>query len=327
MADNPTLHRFLQPLLWVTLVPVICAAWILRPAESGDPPLRVAKGDHSVTVLSGDRPLLEYRFLESPLKPYVRKLFSPAGIQILRDSPKDHQHHHALMFALAADKVDFWAEAEGSGREQHRTIEVANPRKQNEWSRAGFKQQLEWTDVRTNKVLLIEQRAVEAYQARDIAATLLTWCSGLETPPGKDSTLLTGSHYFGLGMRFVESMDSGGRFINSERLEGEPVRGSERLTPAKWCAYTASADGKRVTVALFDHPANPRHPARMFTMAPPFAYLAATLNLWKEPMTLQRGRPLNLLYGVAVWDGETDAAQVDSLYQRWAANAAGGPKE
>ena len=99
---------------------------------------------------------------------------------------------------------------------------------------------------------------------------------------------------------------TGGRFFNADDKPGEVVRGDERLTPVKWCAYTAKADGKPVTVAVFDHPKNPRYPAKMFTMTKPFAYLSATGNEWKEPITIKAGEPLNLRYGVAVWDGEVD---------------------
>jgi hypothetical protein len=113
-------------------------------------------------------------------------------------------------------------------------------------------------------------------------------------------------------------MDQGGRFFNAAGQPGEVVRGSERLVPAKWAAYTAKADGKSVTVAIFDHPKNPRHPNKMFTMSPPFAYLSATLNLWKEPMDLKAGQDLDLRYGVAVWDGETPAEVVEALYAQWA---------
>jgi len=146
---------------------------------------------------------------------------------------------------------------------------------------------------------------------------LLDWRSRLQTPPGKDSMALTGSHYFGLGMRFVASMDDGGRFSNADDKLGEVVRGDERLTPTKWCAFTAKADGKPVTVAIFDHPQNPRYPARMFTMAKPFAYLSATRNEWKEPLVVNADKPLDLSYGVAVWDGEVDKSTVEKLYQRW----------
>jgi hypothetical protein len=95
------------------------------------------------------------------------------------------------------------------------------------------------------------------------------------------------------------------------------VRGTERLSPAKWCAYSAPAEGKMVTVAIFDHPANLRHPNRMFTMSEPFSYISATLNLWQEPFTLKAGEPLNLRYGVAAWDGKIDATKVEKTYQQW----------
>ena len=44
------------------------------------------------------------------MKPYADQLFSPAGVQVLRDSPLDHKHHHGLMYALAVDGVNFWEE-------------------------------------------------------------------------------------------------------------------------------------------------------------------------------------------------------------------------
>jgi len=290
-----------------------------RPPRDGASSLRVEKKDNAVSIFAGERQVLEYRFVESPFKPYVARLFTPSGVQILRDSPSDHKHHHALMFALAVDSIDFWAETEGAGQEKNRSLSLENARVENDLESAGLTQGLEWVGGPENQVLLLEKRSVVAYQGRTLGATLVTWHSRLQTPPGRRSTLLTGSHYFGLGLRFVESMDQGGHFINSEGSAGDPVRGSERLTSARWCAYSATADGHPVTVAVFDHPSNTRHPARMFTMTPPFAYLAATLNLWKEPMTLTPGRDLALNYGVALWDGETKADEIERLYRLWVA--------
>jgi hypothetical protein len=117
-------------------------------------------------------------------------------------------------------------------------------------------------------------------------------------------------------MRFVTSMDAEGDFLNSEKSEGENIRGSERLTPAKWCAYRSKADGKPVTVAIFDSPANPRHPNKFFTMRP-FAYLAATLNVWKEPIALKSGEKLELTFGIAVWDGTIDAPEIQKTSEQW----------
>ena len=52
-------------------------------------------------------------------------------------------------------------------------------------------------------------------------------------------------------------------------------------------------------------------------MAQPFAYLSATLNTAKEPIAVKAGKPLDLCYGVALWDDEVDRATVEKLYQRW----------
>jgi hypothetical protein len=295
----------------------------LAPRERASS-LRAEQNDNSVSILAGQRQVLEYRFVESPRKPYVARLFTPSGVQVLRDSPSDHQHHHALMFALAVDSIDFWGEGPGAGKQKNRSLSLADVRVDRGLESAGFSQMLEWAGGPESQALLLERRTVIAYDGPALGATLLTWQSRLRTPPEKKSSLLTGEHYFGLGLRFVESMDQGGHFINSEGSAGEPVRGSERLTAASWCAYSAAADGHTVTAAVFDHPGNPRHPARMFTMTPPFAYLAATLNLWKEPMTLNSGRDLELNYGVALWDGEAKATEIERLYRLWVEKAPTG---
>jgi len=291
------------------------------PSRDGASSLRIEQNDKAVSIFAGAGQVLEYFFVESPRKPYVARLFTPSGVQVLRDSPSDHRHHHALMFALAVDSIDFWAEGEGTGLQKNRSLSLRDSRVERGLETAALTQRLEWTGGPANQVLLLERRTLIAYDGPALGATLLTWQSRLQTPPERKSSLLTGEHYFGLGLRFVESMDQGGHFSNSEGSAGDPVRGSERLTAANWCAYSASADGHRVTVAVFDHPSNPRHPARMFTMTPPFAYLAATLNLWKEPMTLAAGQDLELNYGVALWDSDASAAEIDRLYRLWVESA------
>ena len=68
---------------------------------------------------------------------------------------------------------------------------------------------------------------------------------------------------------------------------------------------------------MFDHPDNARHPATWFTMTKSFAYMAATLNLSKEPMTLVADRPLHLRYGVVAWDGAVSENVIRKAYQEW----------
>jgi hypothetical protein len=285
-----------------------------KPAKNK---MRVVTAENDVSIRRGGSEMVQYRYGGTPFKPYVRQIVTPKGVGVLRDAPHDHLHHHALMFAVAVDGVDFWSENKTNGRQVHRSFVKAPDNRGGDKKKttAGFTELLDWVAPKDKEALLTERRTIQVHD--DAEATIVTWRSRLALRSGKKTAKLTGAHYFGLGMRFVTSMDKGGRFDNASGKEGQVVRGTEKLTPAAWCAYFAKADGKPVTVAMFDHPANPRHPAAWFTMTKPFAYLAATLNLSKEPLTLTAGKPLTLQYGIAVWDGHVKRGRIEKTWKEW----------
>lgn len=282
-------------------------------------PLRITLDAQSLTITAEEQPQMRYRYAGTPFKPYVQEFFTPAGINILRDAPHDHLHHHALMFAIKVDDVNYWEEIEGCGRQEHRSLSNVRVDVREGMPMAGFTEELEWVEPGKQAAVLKERRSIAVYRLEDAGATLLTWESRFNLPPGKTSAVLDGAHYHGLGMRFITSMDTGGTFRKAGEEKGEIVRGDEKLTPAAWCSYTAVAEEKPVTVAMFDHPGNVRHPAKWFTMHTPFAYLSATLGLWKAPLELAGDQPLTLRYATALWDGEVDVAQIEAMYQRWLA--------
>lgn len=284
------------------------------PARADD--LRIDKDDRMVTVAADGKTVMKYRYGDGPFRPYVIELCTPGGVQILRDSPPDHVHHRALMFAIGVDGVDFWGETAKCGKQTHVALLQVDSTSTGDRSTARLCQKLDWRNA-DGKSMLRETRTLRVIRQADLGATLLAWHTTLSTPEGQASAKLDGRHYFGLGMRFVVSMDKDGTLLNASGKAGEAVRGSEQVTPAKWVAYSAAVDGKPVTAAIFDHPSNPRHPAHMFTMTKPFAYLSATLNLKKAPLEVKAGQPLHLRYGVAVWDAGQSAEKIEKLYQRW----------
>jgi len=277
----------------------------------GESEMKVIVDDCCVKVQSGEARLLSYRYGDVPFKPYADKLLSPSGVNILRDAPHDHLHHHALMLAFNVDGKNYWEEHKNAGTQRHLAIETLT-----EKGAAGFTERIDWVDTKKDVVALEETRKLLLRSVDEPKATLLTWESALSLPKGKDQAVIEGGHYHGLGMRFIESMDKDGVFFNADGADGKVVRGDEKLTPSRWCAYTAEAEGHRVTVAMFDHPSNPR-PVLWFTMHTPFAYLSATMNYWKEPLTLKGEAPMVLRYGVALLDGKVAPEEVESLYKRW----------
>lgn len=289
---------------------LVCNVALSATADAATPQLLLTPT--TVTITSDGTPVLRYRYADVPYKVYADELCTPSGVNILRDSPPDHKHHHGLMYAIEIDGVNFWEEQKAPGHEVHRGFTWVDDRRET----TGFVEQVDWNSPE-GKTLANETRRIVALPDAAPDVTLISWTTTLAVPEGMEQVELEGSHYHGLGMRFLESMDKEGDFRYAGVKPGEIVRGDERLTRAPWCAFTSKADGKTVTVAMFDDPANARHPAYWFTMHTHFAYMSATLNLYREPMVLKAGAPLTLHYGVAVWDGRPSDKTITDVSEAW----------
>ena len=130
-------------------------------------------------------------------KPYVDQLFSPAGVQVLRDSPHDHKHHHGLMYAVSVDGVNFWEEASRSSeREKHRSLKEVDGGVPRRHLRVGFAEELDWMGPATDKPLLVERREIDVLEtggsrsAAGLGATLVDWRCRFAVPEGKDSAVI-----------------------------------------------------------------------------------------------------------------------------------------
>ncbi|MCL2744212.1 MAG: PmoA family protein [Planctomycetaceae bacterium] len=264
----------------------------------------------AVILQVGDKPVAEYRHEGVPFKPYISVLRTPTGLNILRDAPHDHLHHHGLMFALAVNGCNFWEEHGKPGTEK--TVSFTA-------EKSSLKTELDW-NIPSGETVLKEARSVSV--ARNAEVVLLDWTSVLKAPAAVPACLdKSNHHYFGLGMRFDQSMDKGGRFFNNTGGEhkGDAVRGDERLTPCNWAAYTAKLNGQPVTATVFGYSSNPI-PTLVFSMGDAgksFAYLGISLNLHRQPVDVEPEKPLTFRFRVAVWDGETAPEVIEKEYQRF----------
>ena len=161
----------LKRILGFLLIVALTAA-LLVVGERGAPAdeenaagLRAVQDKTTVSILDGNRPVLRYRYQGVAFKPYVDQLFSPAGVQILRDSAPDHKHHHGLMYALSVDGVNFWEEATvEAGTERHRRIDTARYfAPDSVWS-AGLVEDIDWVASTSDKPLLVERRQIDVLE-------------------------------------------------------------------------------------------------------------------------------------------------------------------
>lgn len=298
------------------------ALWMIAAAalSAAPTPASISLGTGQVQIMEQNQAVLNYVYDPVPFKPCVNRCLTPKGVQFLRDSPHDHKHHHALMYALGINDFNFWEETDKGGKEVHR--EITGTR--SEFVRGGvwshFGEMLDWIPAGQDKPIAVELRTIGLMRLRGVKARLITWETQLTPAKGAGDLRLTGHHYYGLGARFIESMDKNGTFLYASKKPGEIVRGDERNTPDDWCAYEAAADGKPVTIAMFGHPDNPRGPATWFTMGDhggAFGYLSATLNLYKEPMPLKQNETLRVRYAVLFYDGHATAKEIKKDYAAW----------
>lgn len=254
-----------------------------------------------IPLKSGGKTVAVYQ-TDGKCKPFIEKLYTPAGVQVLRDSSPLRPHHHSLMFAHKADQTEFWGEyGPNCGFEIPVKLESTE---------SSIKSELNW--IRPDgEVLLKEQReiTVEYVPGADGAQPqcVLTWKTVL-TPAGDKPVLLNGRNaYFGLGLRFVSDLDTGARFFNSTGVhDGKIVRDDERVKPCQWFGITGTVEGKPITLIIYDQPGNTR-PMTGYTMGDAgktSAYMSATMATREKPIELKPGESLTACYKIVVTDEE-----------------------
>ena len=123
-----------------------------------------------------------------------------------------------------------------------------------------------------------------------------------------------------LGFRFSDDFreDRGATLRNSDGLQGTKAIWGKR---AKWVDYSTVRDGKRIGVAILDHPSNPRHPtywhARGYGLnaANPFGVRDFTRDKSHNgKIEIPAGGTLRFRYRVAIHEG----ADAETLWREFA---------
>ena len=311
----------------------VCAAILAFTAASAE--TKICADSNQLTLYEQDAPVFTYRYRDVPRKPYVMELYTPGGLNILRDAPHDHLHHHGLMMAIKVNDVNYWEESDAGGYQLHQEFTDVRVTPDTDASGDGFREQLYWRGPDDSAPTLTEFRSVHHSPLSNETARVLTWQSDFRLFSDREQTgrqraagrqqdsrepaTLGGRIYHGLGMRFPEFMDEVGAFIMADDMTGAFDDGPHHLAQARWCAYTVAHDETPVTVAMFNCPDNPR-PTLWFTMLQPFAYLSGTQDLMRDPMTLGPRETITMRYGVAAWDAVMDKSDIEAMYNTWAAS-------
>ena len=315
--QQPHSHLIIAGLVLAALLPFTATA---APLSAEATPQTV-----EWTVSHQGRKLLVYSFAPQKFKPYVKELGTLAGDNILRDAPHDHLHHHALMYAIKVNGINFWEEVSGCGVEK--PIQTAAPELGTDAQgrpQAVIRQTLHWLAPQdaflsdtTAAALLVEQRTLTLTVDEAAREVALHWKSAFKVGAKTNQVTLTGANYHGLGMRFVQEFDPIARHLNSG---GAPdLKGRQDVSRHQCGSVSFDRPGKPATLALFGHPGNPRGDAWFFTMRESFAYLSATQNLDQEPLVYRSGETFELNYLVTVYPELKSSESISRRAQSWQA--------
>ncbi|MFM1944101.1 MAG: hypothetical protein RI897_3083 [Verrucomicrobiota bacterium] len=270
------------------------------------------------------RVVCRYSYVPGRYKPYVKELAGVDGRNVLRDAPSDHLHHHALMYAIGVNGLNFWEEAAGAGVQRVVESRAGLPVVRGAGVvEAGFEQVLHWVSPgdafladSSTRALLVERRHLVLRVDEVKGDVILDWESEFEVGTVTNEVVLGGANYFGLGMRFLSELDSVAvHFNEAGRLDlGE---GRQHVSQHPWTAVGFEHGGWGATLVLMGDPGNGGGDPFFFSMRTPFAYLCATQRLDVEPRRYRAGEKFRLRYGVVVMGGVRDVGEVEGCYRGW----------
>lgn len=299
---------------------------ILPNTHAADSPLQALAQTalQSWTIQHQGQPVLTYAFAPGRFKPYVQALATAEGVNVLRDAPFDHLHHHALMFAVRVNGINFWEEVPGSGVQKPvQTSEPVLGTSPAGLPQASLTQVLHWLASQdafqpdtTSRALLVERRTLTLTVDAPRQETALSWRSEFEVGQATNEVTLGGANYFGLGARFLQELDPVAVHFTSQGPL-DLANNRQDVSQHPWAAVAFDRTGKPATFAMFGSPKNAGGAPWFFSMKTPFAYLSATQRLDQQPLKYVRGDRFQLEYLVVLQSGVVDKGQLDVRFQRW----------
>jgi len=279
----------------------------------------------------------EYYFKDVP-RPYCYPLIGPGETAMTRDYPMksppgedhDHLHHRSLWYAHGmVNGHDFWTEQKNFGKIVHDGFaeiksgdQFGMIKSKDRWV-AHDGSTVVCTDERT---LRIYKPATDSERVFDFEITLHASNGDLTLGDTKEGTM---------AVRLAESMKlkrpgEHGHIVNSAGVRDEETWGKR----ADWCDYYGPIGGKTFGIAIFDNPANPRHPTSWHVRdyglfaANPFGLhdFESLPDKNAGNLTVKSGESITFRYRFYLHTGDTESANVAKKYQQYAGEKASSSK-
>ena len=270
--------------------------------------------DDQISLERDDKEIARYHFGALLNRPFVFPIIGPSGRTLTRmghpGDPYSHSHHNSVWISYAkVNGVDFWADrGRNHGRIVHqKTIDLIDSD-----IRAGIISESRWISD-SGVALLSESRETWAYPLMDGEWMLVI---DLKLEAMADEVSFDRAGFGPIGVRVAKPLSvhfGGGVIRNSENAEGEPAVFRK---PARWVDYSGwIAPEIQEGLTLFDHPLNLSHPSPFHVRED--GWMGAMLST-ERAVTVARGRPLYLRYGLFVHSGMPETMYLNTRWQEFA---------
>ena len=274
-------------------------AWCVGPFTWKD------LGDGRLELRDGGNPVLVYNW-GPQLKPgapenkrrccYIFPVYTPAGVSILDDFPKDHWHHRGLFWSwpiveTGGKKYDIWMNF--TAKHEPTKIPVVSVK--------GGRAVLDADDFweADGKKIVKEKVHVAALPAQGNSRELdveLTW-EAIDAPVTLAGSAEAGKSYGGFSARFAPREET---VVRAD--DQGPLKDEDR-NPRHWAELEGVYGGKRAVLRIISDDKNPGAPLQWCLRN--YGFVGASFPGRSEKVdhyTLEPGKPLTLKFRVRVTD-------------------------
>lgn len=303
----------------------------LLAALSAGAQVKFTQSAEQIAIEIDGKPFSTFHIGGEAPKPYLAPLTTADGVVVTRRFPmekiegetKDHPHHRGLWFTHGdVNKIDYWMNEKGQ-RGSHGPVTLEKVTQAKGGKKSGtIKASFLWKTAE-GQPLLRESRTMTFYAGGDKRTIDLDMTlTALETAKFGD----TKEGFFAIRLRDELREQKGtGKIVNASGATGEKLTWGKA---SPWVDYSGTLDGKKIGVAIMDHPKSFRHPTYWHVRAYGlFAANAFGLHDFFNDKTkdgsyeLAKGQSMRFIYRVVIHPGDTTEAGVAKLYDEWVKSA------